>query len=140
MSFRAAREVARNISDAFDFLRRPGHEYGREFLLNTGTDAPGDFALLSNPVVLSNSSNGEVSTEYLLPAADGNSLESSAGRLQVVYTLIPIVTGNLTCGLSVQLIDSPFVTNGRKFCSVGRFVRCEATGEMLFRICHCALK
>lgn len=131
MSLSASRDVARSIGEAFYFLRRSGHEAGREFLLQTGTDLHCDASLLSSPEVLCNANAASVVFE--LPVAGDEPLARYASAMHVAFVQIPLVTGNLTRGLCVQVqtSDRPLFGVGSSAYSAGRYVRCEATGECL---------
>lgn len=138
MSLTAACDVARSISEALDILRRPGHDMGREFLLNSGVDDLGDISLLSRPGVIWNANAGSIGFELFLPPSDYMSPPRSAGRAHCAYVMIPLVTGNLTCGFCVQMSETDVLSKGftanpslRTLYSLGRYVRCEATGESL---------
>lgn len=138
MSWSASRDVARSVSEALDILRRPGHEVGRDFMLKGGADDLGDISLLSRPEVIRDANAGSVGFELFLPPTDLMSSLRSAGRAHSTYILIPLVTGNLTSGICVQRWETDVLSKGHaanpslhSLYSVGRYVRCEATGESL---------
>jgi hypothetical protein len=154
MSHLAASEVARNVSQALEMLRRPANDFGRDFLLATGHDPQGDLVMLSNPIALAHASTA-TATGFQVPpeeafdvdsqGADGgtagksNALDRSQGvadPVSVVYTMVPsMCVGVLTCGVAVQRLRCPVVTRGRTTYSMGRFLRDESTGETLIVVC-----
>lgn len=133
MSLSVSREVARNVGEALEILRRPGHDFGREFFLKTGTDPHRDASLLSSTDVLCNANAATNEFEFILPSADDESPSPGPGKMSVAYVQAPLITGTLTCGLCVlmQTSETSFLGMGRIVYFAGRYVRCEATGECL---------
>lgn len=131
VSMAASRDVARSIGEVLSILRRPGHDFGREFLLNTGADLVADVSLLASLDILRNANAVKTGFEFLLPSADDVTPPRSAGKMEVACVLVPLITGNLTCGLCLHMAETPSLAVGRTLYSAGRYVRCEATGELL---------
>jgi hypothetical protein len=127
MSHLAASDVARNVCQALDMLRRPGVDFARDFLLAAGHDPQGDLAMLSNPVALAYASTAEITRSQTPPhdsvhgvnqgdVADPADESDVPGRplalpgdVRVVYTMVPsICVGALTCGVCVKSVSRPF--------------------------------
>lgn len=113
------------MSDALEFLQRPGNEFGREFVLATGTDPLGDLAILANPVARSFASAAATTEKAHL-------LTSQAPLRMLLtrtYALLPILSGEFTCGFVISFMQSSVLEEGKARCLVGRFVLCAETGE-----------
>jgi hypothetical protein len=153
MSHLAASEVARNVCQALDMLRRPANGFGRDFLLAAGHDPQGDLVMLSNPVALAHASTAEITRSQAPPQEDppvanqgsvtdlAENRDASAhqlsvpGVVRVAYTMIPsMYVGALTCGVSIQRIECPISMGSRTTYSMGRFLRDERTGETLIAV------
>lgn len=133
MSLSASRDVARNIGEALEILRRPGHEFGREFLVQTESDIPYEISLLSSDDVLRNGNSMFSEFEFFLPHVDPASPPRGSRRMRSALVYIPLITGKLTCGLCLQMQtqETPVLGMGKISYAAGRYVRCEATGECL---------
>lgn len=131
MSLSATLESMRCVSDVMEFLQRPGNDFGRDFMLATGTDPLGDLAILSNPVVRSFASSATTTEKAYLGSSQAPDTPALRMLLNRRYTLLPFLSGEFTYGFVVSYVNSSVLDDGKARCLAGRFVLCAATGEYL---------